>query len=184
MRDAATDDPNHRPTTQQPPPLDILLWLDLAEHNQQDEASVRAAVPAGTEILRLTTFDVPPCPGGKPTQWRPVLDGIDRLVIRARAHERRSPGCRYWVTGRAALPAFFFLGQRLGKMAAITFVHQPRNDGASELLPLAEVDPTTPPDPAAAAYFARSPWPLSPSESAAPVAWAVSSRKPISDLDI
>src|SRR6185436_10115374 len=117
-------------------PADIVLWLDLAEENQQDEASVRESVPPGAEILRLTEQGVTPCPEGTPTRWRPVLDAIDRLVRRARKRERASAGCRYWVTGRAGLPAFFHLGHRLSKMAAVTFVHQPRNGGAAASMPL------------------------------------------------
>jgi len=185
MRDVATDDSNQRLTNEQPPAGDIVLWLDLAEDNQQDEASVRANVPAGAEILPLTAYGVKRCPGGKPARWRPVLDGIDRLVRDARERERRSPGgCRYWVTGRAALPAFFFLGQRLGKMAAITFVHQPRNGDATAALPLVQPGPKPPGDHAAAVYFARSPWPLASSEAVAPVAFAVSSWQVIDDLDL
>lgn len=156
---------------------DIVLWLDLAEANQQDEASVRGVVPPGAEILRLTEQGVAPCPEGTPQRWRPVLDGIDRLVRLARERERRSPGGRYWVTGRAGLPAFFHLGHRLGKMAALTFVHQPRNGGAAVVLALD-------PHPAAAGgppapYFVRSPRRLPRSESTAPVALAVSSQKVI-----
>ncbi|HEX3757835.1 MAG TPA: SAVED domain-containing protein [Kofleriaceae bacterium] len=159
---------------------DIVLWLDLAEANQQDEASVRKAVPTGAEILRLTEHGVARCPEGTPQQWRPVLDGIDRLVRHARQCERRSAGCRYWVTGRAGLPAFFYLGHRLGKMAAVTFLHQPRNGGAAVVLPL---DPEGTPRGGGqlATYFTRSPRPLPRSESSAPVALAVSSEKVIAD---
>jgi hypothetical protein len=115
---------------------DIVLWLDLAEANQQGEATVREAVPPGAEILRLTEQGVEASPEGTPQRWGPVLDGIDRLVRQARRRERQLAGCRYWVTGRAGLPAFFHLGHRLGKMAAATFVHQPRNGGKAVLLPL------------------------------------------------
>lgn len=157
---------------------DIVLWLDLAEANQQDEASVRDAVPPGAEILRLTEQGVAPCPAGTPERWRPVLDGIDRLVRRARQRERQSPGCRYWVTGRAGLPAFFHLGHRLGKMAAVSFIHQPRNGGAAVVLPLDPPPPGAGDEPPAP-YFARSPKRLPCSESIAPVAVAVSSEKVI-----
>jgi len=162
---------------------DIVLWLDLAEANQQAEVSVRESVPPGAEILRLTDQGVTPCPEGTPTRWRPVLDAIDRLVRRARELERRSPGCRYWVTGRAGLPAFFHLGHRLGKMAAVTFVHQPRNGGQAVVMPLDGQRPGGPGDGGtAAAYFARSPWPIPRTEAAAPVGLVVSpirrSRRP------
>jgi hypothetical protein len=50
MRDAATDDSNQRLTNEQPTTGDIVLWLDLAQDNQQDQASVRASVPPGAEI--------------------------------------------------------------------------------------------------------------------------------------
>lgn len=164
---------------------DIVLWLDLADENQQDEASVRASVPPGAEILRLTHQGVTPCPEGTPTRWRPVLDGIDRMVRRARERERRSPGCRYWVTGRASLPAFFHLGHRLGKMAAITFVHQPRSGDAAVSLPLDGQGAAGPGGGASAApYFTRSPWPVPRTEAAGPVALAVSSKQTIADSSI
>ena len=57
-----------------------MLWLDLAEANQQDEGSVRESVPPGAEILRLTEQGVTPCPEGTPTRWRPVLDAMARSV--------------------------------------------------------------------------------------------------------
>lgn len=155
---------------------DIVLWLDLAEDNQQDEASVRGSVPPGAEILRLTEYGATPCPAGAPGRWRPVLDAIDRLVRQARTRERQAGSCHYWITGRAGLPALFYLGHRLGKMAAITFVHQPRNGGAPVPLPL---DAPTPA--AAAPYLARSPWPIPRTEAAAPVALVVSSQKPVAD---
>lgn len=161
---------------------DIVLWLDLAEANQQDEVSVRESVPPGAEILRLTEQGVTPCPEGTPTRWRPVLDAIDRLVRRARERERSSPGCRYWVTGRAGLPAFFHLGHRLSKMAAVTFVHQPRSGGAAISLPLDGQGPGGPSGgELAAPFFTRSPWPISRTEAPDPAALAVSSLQSISD---
>ncbi len=161
---------------------DIVLWLDLAEANQQDEVSVRESVPPRAEIMRLTAQGVTPCPEGTPTRWRPVLDGIDRLVRRARELERRSPGCRYWITGRAGLPAFFHLGHRLGKMAEVTFVHQPRNGGAAVSMPLDGQRLSGPSGRGpAAAYFARSPWPVAHTEAPAPVGLVVSSQIPVAD---
>lgn len=163
---------------------DIVLWLDLAEANQQDEASVRASVPPGAELLRLTDRGATPCPQGTPDRWPLVLDAIDRLVRDAREHERRSPGCRYWVTGRAGLPAFFHLGHRLGKQAAITFVHQPRSSDPTVALPLDAPGPGHAGDGQPAGYFARSPWPLSRTEATAPVALAMSVQKHIADSKI
>jgi hypothetical protein len=160
---------------------DIVLWLDLAEANQQEEASL--GVPPDAEVLRLTDQGVTPCPEGRPSRWRPVLDGIDRLVRQARQRERRSPGCRYWVTGRAALPAFFHLGHRLGKMAAVTFVHQARNGGAVALLPLnpqnigAVNQGLTP-------YFTAAPMPLARTESNVPVPLVVSSQRSVDQVQI
>jgi hypothetical protein len=166
-------------------PADIVLWLDLAEANQQDAVSVRESAPPGAEILRLTEQGVTPCPEGTPTRWRSVLDGIDRLVRRARELERRSSGCRYWVTGRAGLPAFFHLGHRLGKMAAVTFVHQPRSGGAAVSLPLDAQGPGGPGGGGPAApFFARSPWPIPRTEAVAPVGLVVSSRQNVADSSI
>jgi hypothetical protein len=162
---------------------DIELWLDLAEANQQDETSVREAVPPGAAMRRLTEEGVEPCPDGTPQRWRPVLDGIDRLVRWARERERQSPGCRYWVTGRAGLPAFFHLGHRLGKMAAVSFVHQLRNGGRAVVLPL-DPHPFAAGDGPPAPYFARTPKRLPRSESTAPVALAVSSQKVIADSSV
>ncbi|HEU4727524.1 MAG TPA: CHAT domain-containing protein [Kofleriaceae bacterium] len=178
-----TADPTQSPSPDQAAAIDhIVLWLDLAEDNQQSEASVRSAVPPGAEILRLTDHGIAPCPEGTPQQWRPVLEAIDRLVRQARVRERRSPECRYWVTGRAGLPAFFYLGHRLGKMAAITFVHQPRNGGVATVMPLDGRRPGQ--RGRVAAYFEQSPRRIPHSESAAPVGLVLSSENPISDVQV
>src|SRR5262249_10551576 len=139
----------------------------------------------GAEILRLTEQGVTPCPEGTPARWRPVLDAIDRLVRRARKRERAAPRCRYWITGRAGLPAFFHLGHRLSKLAAVTFVHQPRNGGAAVSMPLDGQDPDgLSGEGAAASYLARSPWPIPRTEAAAPVALVVSSQRSVADSSI
>lgn len=159
---------------------DIVLWLDLAEENQQNEASVREAVPPGAEILRLTAQGVTQCPNGTPQKWRPVLDAIDRLVHQARKYEQQSQGCHYWVTGRAGLPAFVHIGHRLSKMASVTFVHQPPNGGKPVRFPLGTQRSAAGSRPTPQC-FARTPKRLRRSDSNAPVALAVSSRKVIPD---
>jgi CHAT domain-containing protein/CBASS immunity sensor of nucleotide second messenger signals len=111
----------------------IVLWLDLAADNQMSEGVVREHTPDGAEILRLTKY-VEPFGEGTPPAWPQVLDAIDRLVREARWRAGNSGSCRYWVTGRAALPAFCYLGHRLSQIAAITFLHQP--DDAERPVPL------------------------------------------------
>ncbi|HEX7840008.1 MAG TPA: CHAT domain-containing protein [Kofleriaceae bacterium] len=153
---------------------DTVLWLDLAEANQMEDGAVREHVPHGAPILRLTEHGAARCPAGTPDRWPPVLDAIDRLVREARKLEQQSAGCRFWVTGRAGLPAFFYLGYRLSKMAAVTFVHQARNGAAMEVMQLdvsrSVVDAT---------YFTRTPWPIPHTEATTPAALVVSSvRRP------
>lgn len=151
---------------------DIVLWLDLAEENQVADATVRAHIPQEAQILRLTEHGAVRRPLGTPRRWPPVLDAIDRLVHHARTLERQFPGCRYWVTGRAGLPAFFHLGYRLSKVAAVTFVHQARNGEAVEVMRLDGSSGTAP-----APYFERTPWPIPSSSATAPVAFVVSSLR-------
>jgi hypothetical protein len=182
MHTTTADHPHSPSPDETAATADIVLWLNLAEDNQQSEASVRSAVPPGAVILPLTDHGITPCPEGTPQRWPPVLDAIDRLVRRARERERRSPGCRYWVTGRAGLPAFFYLGHRLGKLAAITFVHQSRNGGPATMMQLD--GPRAGEGGRAAAYFERSPWPIPHSESAAPVGLVLSSEHPIADVQV
>lgn len=166
-------------------PADLVLWLDLSEENQPSEASIREQVPPGAVILPLTGQGVARCPRGTPARWPQVIDAIDRLVHRARELERRSPSCRYWIAGRAGLPAFFHLGHRLGQMAAITFIHQSRNSDPVIALPLDRQRPGGPGDAApAATYFARSPWPIARSESVDPVALVVSVLRPVADASV
>ncbi|HEX4419558.1 MAG TPA: SAVED domain-containing protein [Kofleriaceae bacterium] len=161
----------------------IVLWLDLAEANQQDEASVREVVPPGAELVRYSEHGGEPCPDGQPARWPPVLDAIDDMLRDARTRERAqgAQGCRYWVTGRAALPAFFYVGHRLGKMAAITFVHQARNGNATATLSFDEPGPR---DAGAPPYFSLSPWPIPRNESTAPVALIVSWQHAVDDVKI
>lgn len=154
---------------------DVVLWLDLAASNQMEDDAVREHVPPGALILRVKEHGASEYPQGTPTRWQPVLDAIDRLVREARKLERQSSGCRFWVTGRAGLPAFFYLGHRLSKMAAVTFLHQARNGAAVEELRLdmsrSAVD--------GARYFARTPWPAPQTEATGPAALVVSSvRRP------
>lgn len=153
---------------------DIVLWLDLAEANQLADDAVRARIPPGAAVLRLTERGATTCPAGTPVRWRPVLDAIDGLVRDARKLERQSPGCRYWVTGRAGLPAFFHLGHRLSKLAAVTLLHQAWNGGAVEVMPL-----DAPGGAGAAPYFERTPPRVPRTDASAPAALVVSSlRRP------
>jgi hypothetical protein len=152
--------------------VDIVLWLDLAAANQMEEPTVRAYTPPGATLLKLTDHGAKTCHEGTPARWRPVLDALDRLVRHARRLEKPSSGCRYWVTGRAGLPAFLYLGHRLSKFAAVTFVHQPLNSALVSVMPLdrstsgAEMPP----------YFERTPWPVPHTDITAPAAIVVSSE--------
>jgi hypothetical protein len=101
-----------------------------------------------------------------------VLAAIARLRREAPARGAEAPACRYWVTGRAGLPAFFHLGYRLSKIAAVTFVHQARNGGAVEVMPLDDQRVTS-----AAPFFDRTPWPVPRSQAPTPAALVVSSRR-------
>jgi len=152
----------------------IVLWLDLAESNQIEDAPVLEAVPFGATILRLTERGAVRCPNGTPTTptgWRAVLDAIDGLVRDARKLEQQSGGCRFWVTGRAGLPAFIHLGHRLSKLSAITFIHQLRNSAVVTVMPLDGSSSTA----EETSYFKRKPWPVRRTPSPDPVALVVSS---------
>ncbi len=154
---------------------DIVLWLDLAEANPIEDEAVCEHLPDGATILRLTEHGALRYPLGTPMQWRPVLDAIDRLVGHARRLETQLTSCRYWVTGRGGLPAFAHLGHRLGKVAAVTFVHQASRGGAVEVMRL---DASS--DAASQLYFERTPWPIPHNDGTAPVALVVSSvRRPV-----
>jgi hypothetical protein len=153
---------------------DIVLWLDLAEANRIEDDAICEHLPDGATILRLTEHGALRYALGTPTQWRPALDAIDRLVRHARKLESQLTSCRYWVTGRAGLPAFAHLGHRLSKVAAVTFVHQASNGGAVEVMRL-----DAPSGAASRPYFERTPWPIPHNDGMAPVALVVSSvRRP------
>src|SRR4051812_32861448 len=135
------------------PMTDIVLWLDLANANQVEDGALRERLPPGAPVLRLTEHGVGRCALGTPHDWRPALDAIDRLVRHARSLEAGMASCRYWVTGRAGLPAFFHLGHRLSKVAAVTLVHQPANGEDIEELRLGGK-----PEAGTPSWFERTPW--------------------------
>lgn len=137
--------------------LNIVLLLDLARENQIPESLVLAQLPADAadrHVLRLSRFcDVRPV-RGTPDRWPSTLTAIERMLHDARAIEPDRPR-RYWVAGRAGLPAFFYLGHRLSKKAAVTVIN-PREHGALDVLPLERDDA---PDPHAPTFFTCSAWP-------------------------
>lgn len=140
----------------------LVLLLDLAE-NPIDEATVFAQLPEGVTqpiVLRLTDFGVARYGTGTSDDWLPVLSAIDRMLEAARAQERRGP-CQYWISGRAGLPAFFYLGHRLGKFTPVTLVHS-RGISIVDVLPL---DLLSPPVEVSRPYFTRSPRPTRPQRS-------------------
>ncbi|HEX7843288.1 MAG TPA: CHAT domain-containing protein [Kofleriaceae bacterium] len=151
----------------------IILLLDLAAEDPVDEAMVRGCLPpeATPRVLRLTEFGAVRCSMGMPDNWLLVLSAIERMLRAARAAERDDHG-RYWVAGRAGLPAFLYLGYRLSKRAIVTLVDR-RDAGPIDVLALDAAGPPSQP------YFERSPWPRRPSYTETPLAWIVSSQNRI-----
>jgi hypothetical protein len=157
--------------------MHVVLLLDLADENPIDPAPVLAQLPPGAapaHVLRLTDFGVERSPTGTPANWRIVMSAIDRLLRAARRPEASGP-CRYWVAGRAGLPAFFYLGYRLTKMARVTLVN-PRDAGSPDVLALDGHRHEAAPAP----YFAPPSWPARASHSPGRIGLAVSSRIRIS----
>ena len=104
----------------------VVMLLDLAIENPIDLSVVRGAMPPAStaaKVLRVTDFGATRCDRGTPEDWRPAITAIDRMVHDARSLERDGARCRYWVAGRAGLPAFVHLGYRLTKNAAVTLVN-------------------------------------------------------------
>lgn len=140
------------------PEMPVVLILDLADENPVADSMVLDHVPAGDSaptILRATDFGAKRTRRGTPIDWPGTIRAIDQMVVAARGHESASTPCRYWVAGRAGLPAFVHLGYRLSVKARVTLVN-PRDSGAIDVLAL---DGDAPPD---ATYFRRSPWPIKP----------------------
>lgn len=140
------------------PEIPVALLLDLAEENPIVDSMVLDRIPAGDlapTILRATDFGAKRTRKGTPIDWPGTIRAIDQMVLAARRHETSTRPCRYWVAGRAGLPAFVHLGYRLSVKARVTLVN-PRDSGAIDVLAL---DGEAPPD---ATYFRRSPWPIRP----------------------
>lgn len=157
----------------------VILLLDLAIENPIDVSVVRAAMPperTAAKVLRATDFGATRCERGTPDDWQLAITAIDRMVHDARSLEREGMRCRYWVAGRAGLPAFVHLGYRLTRNAAVTLVN-PRDGYPPDVLWL-----DRPRDEAAATpYFTvRSPWPARASVAEVRVRLLVSSRIQIS----
>lgn len=161
----------------------IVLLLDLADDDPVDEAEVLACVPAATApaVLRLTGFGARRCGAGTPDNWLPVLSAIERMLRAAGGADRGD--VHYWIAGRAGLPAFFYLGHRLGKRVPVTLIDGAGPAGSGPLEALA-IDPSSPPSsppepPPPPSYFERSPWPRRPNQSEVPLGWIVSSQHPV-----
>lgn len=161
----------------------IVLLLDLADDHPIDEAGVLACVPpaAARVVLRLTGFGASRCSAGTPDNWLPVLSAIERMLRAAGGADHGD--VHYWIAGRAGLPAFFYLGHRLGKRAPVTLVGTGRaGAGPLEMLAIDPASPpASPPEPPQPVrpYFERSAWPRRPSPSEVPLGWIVSSQHPV-----
>src|SRR4051812_23092751 len=159
---------------------DIVLWLDLAEANRQSDADVLSRLPSTAPILRLSDHGAEQWSAGTPPRWRPALDAIDRLIRSARRLVTAGSSCRFWVTGRAGLPAFVYLGWRLSKWAAVTIVHQPKDTSPVTVMPLDVAFPEV----GSERYFERTPREGKHPAVSVAVALAVSSRIAPTEIQI
>lgn len=152
----------------------IVLLLDLASENPIHEATICGRVPGGPseKPRRLTDYGVERCAKGTPNDWRPVIAAIDEMVRDAREAERNGARCRYWVAGRAGLPAFFHLGHQLSRKARVTVLNH-RDDGELDEL---RFDAVGSPGAAADSYFAAPTWPPRPKTDAVRLGLIVASR--------
>jgi hypothetical protein len=151
----------------------VVLLLDLAIENPIEPGMVYGQIGAEAPTFRVTSYGAPKSAVGTPTDWPTVSEALDRLLTDARAHVGEDQ-CRFWVAGRAGLPAFFQLGHRLSRKARVTLVN-PRDSGPPDVLILDT--PSTRPK---GRYFDGPSWPASPSHVNCRLALAVSSRIPIS----
>lgn len=159
-----------------PDERNIVLLLDLASENPIHEATICARVLGGPsgKVHRLTDYDgIKRCAKGTPEDWGAVIAAIDKMVHGAREAERSGARCRYWVAGRAGLPAFFHLGHQLSRKARVTVMNQ-RDDGVLDELRLDAVgEPGGMPD----SYFGPPSWPPRPKIDPVRLALIVSSRR-------
>lgn len=134
-----------------PPTIrNVVFELDLAAPQRVADERIRACLPADDPAplwLRATEYGAEPTFDGSPAahdgrrgSWRPFLAVIDRMVAAAEKEQALGSATRVWVTGRAGLPAFFYLGRQL-QYASVTFLHAPapRDDRA----PAADGPPQT-----------------------------------------
>lgn len=163
--------------------VNVVMLLDLSIENPIDASVVLAQMPPGAAaatVFRVTDFGAAQCSTGTPDHWPPVIAAIDRMVGNARSRERSGARCRYWVAGRAGLPAFLHLGYRLTKKAVVTLVN-PRDSSLPDVLWLDRAsssgDVTMP-------YFVSSPRPARASLADVRVNLLVSSRIHISPAQI
>ena len=155
--------------------MNVILLLDLAKENQVTEAWVRDQDPALSDAppaIRLTEFGIERTGIGTPDNWLPITAAIERMLARARKHEE-SATPHYWVAGKAGLPAYFYLGNRLSRQARVTLVNRDDRTGRVDILPLSPHAPFSPTTP----YFERSPasWPPPRDGTTLPVGLLVSS---------
>lgn len=129
------------------PVRNLVFNLDLATPEGVPVEVLRAALPPDDPtplLLCASTFGAertakgsPLGPDGKRGSWRPCLAAIDRMRAAAEPYLTQSSRPKVWISGRAGLPAFYYLGRKL-QFTDATFLHQPApKDGPAVLhLPL------------------------------------------------
>ncbi len=140
-------------------PDQVLFHLNLASDNPLSVGELTARMPDKRNerhIFEVTDFGAVATQNGTPADWSPWLLAISRMVEAARAKLTERPS-RFYVAGRAGLPAFFFLGHLLQKWASAELIYF-GSDGSVESYALDVPD-------ADGAYFASPTLPSPASEA-------------------
>jgi hypothetical protein len=109
--------------------IQCILVLDLLDENPIGPRSITPHIPTASRRLelRVTTFNaaqVPPWQVQPPRIWKQWKRAIDHMVEHARAELGDDQEvAHYYIAGRAPLPAFAYLGMRIGPFARLSIVH-------------------------------------------------------------